>query len=608
VRLATLGWRRLSRRHQALERAHAELAAANVELARRESFTNALLETIEVGIVSCDAQGVFVLSNRAERALFGVPSGLAGLMPEQTEALIHVYDPDGHRLAVKEYPLMRALGGEDVSSVDVLVGPATGSRREVVVRASQIVGPDGEVLGAVAALTDVTAERTASRALVEERRRLTEAQRLGQMGSFEYDFATSTWTFSDQLCAIWGVPSGAITPEERQSLIAEEDRQHAWDSWQVASRVGGNHRYEYRIRRASDGAERLIRSVVEVELGPDGQPMHGRGTQLDITELAVAEKAAQRANAFFDAVLTATPDYTFVIEVATGSIVYGSRDKDVLGISSEQLEALGPGAVGALVHPDDEYRMRTVNAAAADLDDGQVLQLRYRGRHADGQWRWLSNRVTPFRRDGSGKVVELLGVMRDVTDLVLVEDRLTYAALHDDLTELPNRALLVDRLDAALTRSGRDGHEVAVLYCDLDGFKSVNDNCGHAAGDAVLVEIARRLNSVLRDGDTVARVGGDEFVILVEPWNRANGEAQQSVRALASQVAERVRDVLHLPIAISGADHVITASIGITYTKLSASGVAVTADEVLQDADVAMYQAKSRGKDGFAVFDSDART
>jgi diguanylate cyclase (GGDEF)-like protein/PAS domain S-box-containing protein len=605
-------WKRRRGSAAALEQALVELADAHAELARRQSFTDALLETIEVGIVSCDAQGVFVVSNRAERAMFGLRAGLTGLLPEHLPSLIDVFDPGGRPLAVEEYPLMRTLRGEDVSSVDVLVGPTGGPYREVVVRGSQISGPDGEVLGAVAALSDVTAERAASRALADERRKLTEAQRLGQMGSFEHDATAGTWTFSDQLCSLWGEAPGGLTPERCRSLIVEPDRQLAHESWQAALRCGGHHSYQYRICRADDGSERLIRSNIEVDLDSDRRPVHARGTHLDITELAVAEKAAQRANAFFDAVLTASPDYTFVTDLATGAIVYGSPSKDILGLTTEELEALGPEDIAALVHPEDKPALGSLMTAVGDLDDGQSVQVRYRSRHVDGQWRWLGRSVTPFRRDESGAVIEALAVVRDVTDLVQVEDRLFHAARHDHLTGLPNRALLLERLDAALERSAIDGQEIAVLFCDLDGFKAVNDTGGHSAGDAVLTETAQRLSSVLRGEDTVARVGGDEFVIVVEPWNRpehgkqAHANTSETGRSLAVRVAERVTEALRQPITVKGFQHVVTASVGITYATRERRGDgerSATADEVLHDADAAMYQAKNRGKDRFVLFE-----
>jgi diguanylate cyclase (GGDEF)-like protein len=175
--------------------------------------------------------------------------------------------------------------------------------------------------------------------------------------------------------------------------------------------------------------------------------------------------------------------------------------------------------------------------------------------------------------------------------------------------------LLVDRLDAALARSARDGREVAVMFCDLDGFKRVNDTAGHAAGDAVLLEIARRLPAVLRDDDIVARVGGEEFVVVIEPWDRSITSDHLNVqepdvesdRAMAVRIAGRVAEVVRSPVTVNGVEHVVTASIGVTYAQLVPAGragsVTVTAVQVLQDADAAMYLAKGRGKDRVEVFE-----
>jgi len=613
-------WLRRSRARQpsrALDRTLGELGEARAELASRQSFADALLETVDVGIVSCDANGVIVVSNRAERELFGLRAGLQGLLPEHLPAVIKVFNPEGVPLTVDEYPLMRTLRGEDISPVDVLVGPATGPRREAVVRASRILGPDGEVLGAVAALSDVTVERAALRALDDERRNLAEAQLLGQLGGFEHDFATGRWSFSDQLGALWGVAPGTLTGEEfhfaiYHRLIVEQDRTIAWEKWKSSSFIAGHHSDEFRIRRANDGAERVIQSRIEVELGPDARPVRVRGAHLDITELAMARRAAQRANALADAILTASPDDTIVTDVATGAIVYASPGRHVLGLTAAELENLGPDAVAALVHPEDQDRLSTLRAATGALEDGQSLQERFRARHTDGRWLWLSQCATPFRRDSSRAVVEVLAVVRDVTDVVQAEEHLTHAARHDPLTGLPNRALLIEIVDAALERSRSDGREVAVLFCDLDGFKRVNDTGGHSAGDAVLKETARRMRGALRAEDTVARVGGDEFVIVIEPWNRddvdegaARPRETEPARGLAVRAAERMIDALSRPIHIRGLDHVVTASVGITYATLApaADPGVVTVDKVLHQADAAMYWAKDRGKNRFEVYE-----
>ncbi|PKQ14697.1 MAG: hypothetical protein CVT68_10530 [Actinobacteria bacterium HGW-Actinobacteria-8] len=396
------------------------------------------------------------------------------------------------------------------------------------------------------------------------------------------------------------------------SLIVEQDRADAWETWKRDSVIGGHHSDEFRIWRSNDGTERVMQSRIEVEVGPDSRPVRVRGTHLDITQLKMAQYAAQRANAFADAILTASPDDTIVTDVATGEIVYASPGTHVLGLTGAEFEKLSPEAAAALVHPDDRDRLRALRVATGALEDGQSLQERFRARHTDGRWLWLSQRATPFRRDDSRNVVEILAVVRDVMDLVQAEELLTHAARHDHLTGLPNRAFLLEILDAALERSAGDGRDVAVLFCDLDGFKRVNDTGGHSAGDAVLQETARRIRGVLRAEDTVARVGGDEFVIVIEPWNRDDaddGQARrrepESTRDFAMQVAERVIDALRRPVRIRDVDHVVTASIGLTFATLVAdtgSGV-VTVDSVLRRADAAMYRAKARGKNRCEVYE-----
>ena len=170
--------------------------------------------------------------------------------------------------------------------------------------------------------------------------------------------------------------------------------------------------------------------------------------------------------------------------------------------------------------------------------------------------------------------------------MVMVRQRtreLHHLALHDALTGLPNRALILDRLEQALARSRREHTQVAVLFLDLDNFKDVNDTLGHAAGDELLVAVASRLTGAIRDKDTVGRLGGDEFVVV------ADGD---SLAAGAEVVADRILDMLATPFEIGAAEAplFVTASIGI------AEGIEVTPDELLRDADIALYEAKAAGK------------
>jgi diguanylate cyclase (GGDEF)-like protein/PAS domain S-box-containing protein len=203
--------------------------------------------------------------------------------------------------------------------------------------------------------------------------------------------------------------------------------------------------------------------------------------------------------------------------------------------------------------------------------------------------------------DPSGELLELVGLLTHVAAIAIErkesEDRLAHQSFHDPLTDLPNRTLFLDRLGQALARSRRTGHGAAVLFLDLDRFKTINDSLGHELGDELLVAIARRLESVIRPGDTIARFGGDEFTVVCEelPPGRA--------RERAGEIAARLSTELADPFVLQGGEIYLGASIGIA--------VAVTGEErpeeLLRDADAAMYHAKEQGRGRFVVFDDAMR-
>jgi diguanylate cyclase (GGDEF)-like protein len=192
-----------------------------------------------------------------------------------------------------------------------------------------------------------------------------------------------------------------------------------------------------------------------------------------------------------------------------------------------------------------------------------------------------------------GRPVRVVGTVQDITDRKALEEQLAHQALHDPLTDLPNRLLFMDRLEHALARTGRREESIAVLFLDLDNFKLINDSFGHAVGDRLLLQVADRLDSCMRPQDTVARFGGDEFTILLE--DDAN-------EADATLVAKRIIDKLQAPFALLGHEVFVTASIGIAWSN-GPLGRRNLVDDLLRDADVAMYRAKAASKASYAVFE-----
>ena len=428
---------------EALTEALAEITLARDELNRRQHFTDTLLETIDVGIVSCDADGTIVTRNSAERRMLDLSGQHAPTAIADVAALIDILDATGRRIDPDQYPLARALRGEKVTGTDFQLGPRGGPHRDVVMRGSRITTPSSTILGAVVALTDVTAERTTLRELAAERERLGEAQRLGHIGSYSYDTAEGRYRFSAELLRIWGLAPDADLAAVSQQMVHPDDLARVLTQWQSGLTVAGEHSIEYRIVRP-DGSVRHLQVSREVHLNPAGAAVAWHGTHRDITDLTAARSEALEANKLLSAVLTATPDYTFVTDLASGAVVYGSPGKSLLGLTAEQLAEFGPSLIANVVHPDEQHHLRAANIAARDLADGEVLHLRYQGQHTDGTWHWLDRRVTPFRRsESTGQVVEVLGVVRDVT-----EEHHTALALRDQEQRL--RALVTQVVDYAI--------------------------------------------------------------------------------------------------------------------------------------------------------------
>ena len=297
-----------------------------------------------------------------------------------------------------------------------------------------------------------------------------------------------------------------------------------------------------------------------------------------------------RGEARFRSLVHNATDVIVVLD-ADGVITYASpavqrvwhhRSAEVIGV-----------AFSELVHPNDADRFAASFALARDSGTGEATT--FEGRIWSPSQRWRSFEAITANLLDDPSVNGVVLTCRDTTERVMLEEQLTYQAFHDPLTGLANRALFLDRVEHALERISRlQGRMIAVLFIDLDDFKTVNDGLGHSTGDTLLREVGQRLTSILRPGDTAARLGGDEFAVLIE---------EASDRSVVTAVAERLIATIEAPFHVGDVVVSVRASIGV-----AARDTTDSAELLIRDADIAMYDAKTGGKGTYAWFDTPMRT
>ncbi|MEX2275219.1 MAG: EAL domain-containing protein [Actinomycetota bacterium] len=314
------------------------------------------------------------------------------------------------------------------------------------------------------------------------------------------------------------------------------------------------------------------------------------------TQVALALESAaltedlllQQSEARFASLVKNSSDVVTVLEPDT-TVRYASPSaKRVLGTEPSLLE--GTRLVD-LVHAEDRTRVVTFLTSGGE-GEGSTGLMEFRIRHADGTYLFVETLRTSLLHDPNVEGIVLN--TRDITERKTFEEQLSHQAFHDSITGLANRALFRDRVLHALERQERDHRPVAVLFMDLDDFKTINDSMGHAAGDELLRGVGDRVRDALRASDTAARLGGDEFGVLLEE----GGDGLH-----AAEVAQRILEDLHAPFAIDDKEVFARASIGIAITDGDHAGEE-GAEELLRNADVAMYMAKERGKGRYQVFES----
>jgi diguanylate cyclase (GGDEF)-like protein/PAS domain S-box-containing protein len=424
-------------------------------------------------------------------------------------------------------------------------------------------------------------------ALRESEQKLRLAQEIANIGSWDFDLATSEMRWSEGLYRIYGVSPATCTPtsESLISLIHPDD-QSAMQAW-IASCAAGKRPGALRFRCIwPDGSLHFIEGRGTLMQDAKGGAVSMAGTAQDITERIQIELAIRIAATAFES------QEGMIVTDANGTILrVNAAFTATTGYTPEEVIGKNPSILQSGRQSPEFYAEMWGFINKTGGWEGEVWNRRKSGDL------YPEHLTITAVNNSEGVVTNYVGTLTDVTMSKAASEEIHRLAFSDTLTGLPNRRLLQDRLTQAFASSARSGNEGALLFIDLDNFKTLNDTLGHDMGDLLLKQIADRLSSCVREGDTVARFGGDEFLVMLEDMGKHDIEAA----TLAEIIGNKILTVLSQPYQLSTQIYNSTCSIGATLFSNHKASV----DELLKQADIALYQAKASGRNALRFFDPD---
>ncbi|MBI5007155.1 MAG: EAL domain-containing protein [Nitrosomonadales bacterium] len=413
--------------------------------------------------------------------------------------------------------------------------------------------------------------------LQSSKNELIRAQAVGGVGSWQLDLHRNQLHWSDETYRIFGMErSGTLNYETFLERIHPDDREMVDRKWKEALKSGS---YDVEHRILVDGKVRWVheQANLDYEAGTR-RAIFIIGTVHDITAHKEEEATLRLAARVFES----SGEAILITDAAVRVVAVNHAFIAMSGYRSEEILGMNPRILASGRHEAEFYRAMWNDIVTSGYWQGEIWDKHKSGRIYP---KWMS--ITAVR-DEKGEVVHYISIARDTTEQTEAEKNIHFLAYYDVLTGLPNRTLLRDRLGQMIAVSHRDKHQFALLFMDLDRFKYINDSMGHTVGDRLLQAVALRIQAHVREEDTVARIGGDEFIVLL----RETGESGAAV------VAGKLLETLATPYDLDGQIISTQASIGISIYPDHAHD----ADTLIKNADMAMYRAKEEGRNNHQFF------
>jgi diguanylate cyclase (GGDEF)-like protein/PAS domain S-box-containing protein len=536
---------------------------------------------------------------------------------EKTSSIMLILEPDSGKIvnanpaasAFYGYPLCPLIG-MNVDQIDILSAEETAFRRRQVLRGetsclhcnhrlasgevrsvdiySSPIELDGTPL-LFAVIHDVTERDRAEQSLKESLELLQMAQSMGGLGAFILDIPTGIWTSTDIMDQIFGIDKDYERTVEGWTNLIHPDDRTMMANYYVQDVCEQRRDFDkvYRIVRQNDQAVRWVHGIGKLECGEQGQLQKMTGVIRDITERKATELQIQNSEARYRTAFQTSLDYLSIWRLESGDFVdVNQAFLDGLGFTRE--EVIGCTLPDLNVWADPQARLTFLDLMRKE---SQCKNLEVRLRRKSGEVLLALVSASVMELDG---VPCIFSAVRDISSTREAEQKIRDLAYYDSLTRLPNRHMLLDRLQMTFPSNTRIDRRRALLLVDLDNFKGLNDALGQETGDILLKEVAQRLEHSVRETDTVARLGSDEYAVLLEGLTKDPEDAATQ----ASNVGEKILAAVSQPYLFGAHEYSCTASIGITvfgYQQPSPR-------EILQQADIAMRKAKAGGRNTMHFF------
>ena len=549
-------------------------------LGQRETLLNQILDTSSVAIFLIDMEGRVSRANQRMAEMFRCP--MDKLQGGEYADLVHSSEREqGQRT-------LRALLDGSLSSADVdrLYWRADNSSFWGHVTARRLTGPDGEVLGLVGVIADIEERKLAEQALLKRNQQYDSlvskipvgiyTLRSTPQGRFAVDYA------SPRMAEILNLSVEAILADATSlfRVIHPDDREGMMALNQQGIEL--LRPFDWKGRILADGVIKWLHMTSLPEPQSDGDVLW-HGLVVDITERKQAEERLLLAASVF----THAREGIVITDADARIVDVNEAFTRITGYSRAEVLGQSPRLLKSGHHDKEFYEAMWSELLKNGHWSGEVWNRRKNGEM------YAEMKTISAVRDEQGRIQQFVALFSDITPIKAHEQQLEQMAHFDVLTTLPNRVLLADRLHQAMAHVERSGQRLAVAYLDLDGFKAINDSYGHKTGDQLLIALAARMKSSLREGDTLVRLGGDEFVAVLFDLDDAS---------FSTPMLSRLLEAAAQPVETEGRSLQVSASLGVTFYPQADD---VDADQLLRQADQAMYQAKLAGKNRYHVFDAD---